>query len=124
MQHRRLVISFVLLVLFGIQPASAVRVLELLERSYELRLSDANLPRSAGDSVTFKACEECSTESIAVTASTGYFLAEQQVSLADFRQHAQGLAQQGADSRTLLMVHYDIDTRRATRLRMTTFQNH
>ena len=113
--------AFVLLMLVGIQSASAVRVLELLERSYELLLSDASLPRSAGGSVTFKACAECETESIVVTASTRYFLGDQTVSLAEFRQHAQALAQQGAEERTLLMVHYDIDTRRATRLRMTTF---
>ena len=122
MQHRSLVASCALLALVGIQPASAVRIVELVERSYELRLSDASLPLSVGGSVTFKACSECPTESIAVTQSTAYFLTKtQQVALADFRQHAQALVQQGAATRTLLMVHYDIDTRRATRLRMTTF---
>lgn len=121
MQHRYLVTSLVLLALVGIQPAWAVRVLELVERSYELWLSDASLPRSAGGSVTFKACSECSFESIVVTDSTRYSLGDLQVSLADFRQHAQSLVQQRAGERTLLMVHYDIDTRRATRLRLTTF---
>lgn len=121
MQHRNLVTSLVLLALVGMQPAWAVRVLELVERSYELWLSDASLPRSAAGSVTFKACSECALESIVVTESTHYSLGDLQVSLADFRQHAQSLAQQGAEERTLLMVHYDIDTRRATRLRLTTF---
>jgi hypothetical protein len=118
----RIFTAITILLLVGGQAAWAVRVLEQVESSYELSLADATLPLSSSGSVTFKACSECNTEAVPVTPSTSYFLVKQKVSLAQFNEQARLMrAQPGVAARTMLMLHYDIDTKRATRLVLETF---
>ena len=119
---QRTLISIMLLLLVGVHSAWAVRVLEVVESSYELRLTDASLPLSSSGSVTFKACDDCSIEAIPVTPGTRYLLNRQEATLTEFNEHARQVrAQPDVVARTMLMVHYDRDTRRATRLVIKTF---
>lgn len=119
--HRILTLITILL-LAGAQAAWAVRVIEQVESSYELGLGDATLPLSSSGSVTFKACAECTVQAVPVTTSTRYFLVKEEVSLAQFNEQARNMrSQPGVVARTMLMVHYDIDTKRATRLVLKTF---
>jgi hypothetical protein len=107
------------------QASWAVRVLEQLERSHELALSDVQLPGSTSGAVVFKACDTCSTESLAVTASSRYFVDKQQVTLAELKTQAAVISQSaGRDQPTLVMVHYDIDTNIVTRIRISTRNIH
>ena len=114
----RLLASITILLLVGLEPAWAVRVIELIEGSYELRLTDVTLPRSSSGSVTFKACESCSIQSLAVTPSTGYFVGASEVTLPELTEQA-GLAKQATNATgnwPQLMVFYSTDTKRVTRL--------
>jgi len=97
----------------------AVRVLEQLESSYELGLNAVDLPQSAAGAVVFKACATCTAQSMAVNASTRYFTGRQQVTLGELNQVAARLEQSatGGDD-ALVMVHYDIDTKVVTRIRI------
>lgn len=118
----RILASLTILLLVGVEPALAVRVLELVERSYELRLADVTLPRSAVGSVTFKVCPECTIESVPVTTGTRYFIGKQEATLAELTEQTRLASQRsGTGEPGILMVHYDIDTKRATRLVLRTF---
>ena len=70
----------------------------------------------------FKTCDTCSIESVPVTSSTKYFIGDREVALAELAEQARSVSQEpGAAEQTLLMVHYDVDTKRATRLILRTF---
>lgn len=114
----RLLTSMTILLLVSLEPAWAVRVIEQIERSYELRLADVTLPRSSVGSVTFKACEECSIETVPVTSSTSYFVGEREVTLAELTEQARfaGGNASATGNWTQLMVFYSVNTKRATRL--------
>jgi hypothetical protein len=103
------------------QASWAVRVIEQLERSYELALSDVDLPGSTSGAVVFKTCATCSTQSLAVTASSRYYIDKQQVTLAELKTQASVIGQSAArDQPTLVMVHYDVHTNIVTRIRIST----
>jgi hypothetical protein len=115
---QRLLTSITILLLIGLEPAWAVRVIEQLEGSYELRLADVTLPRSTAGSVTFKACDDCSIETVPVTASTSYFVGDREVTLAELTEQARAASQRSATNGnwTQLMVFYSATAKRATRL--------
>ncbi len=99
--------------------AGAVRVLEILERSYELRLSRVTLPESTNGSVGYSRCATCVREYKAVGAETLYFVDGEPVTLAQMRQHAARITRSsGSGELTLVVVHFDPSTEIATRIRI------
>jgi len=105
--------------LFAAANANAVRVLEILERSHELRLSRVALPESTNGTVGYSKCDTCAREFISVDGATVYLLNGQSVTLADMRlQAARILQSTAAGDMTLVVVHFDPDTEVATRIRI------
>jgi hypothetical protein len=101
--------------------AQAVRVLEILERSYELGLADVTLPQSANGQIGFKSCDTCARQYMPVSASTRYFLQGQPVTLTQLGQEANHIRNNaGAADRTMVVLHYDPETEVATRIRVDT----
>jgi hypothetical protein len=99
--------------------AQAFRVLEVLERSYELRLSQVSLPESTLGKIGYSSCATCARKSMAVSNDTLYFINGQKVTLAQMRQEAvRILRAAGTRNPILLVLHYDPDTEVATRVRI------
>ena len=97
------------------------RIVEELERSYELVLSETTLPRDAAGSIVFKECETCAIRSVRVNSDTTYFVNEAQVPFDDFARLAQDIEARGGDADTGVYVHYDIKTLRVNRVRVVEF---
>jgi len=105
--------------LFMVASANAVRVLEILERSHELRLSRVALPEATNGTVGFSRCDTCAREFLSVDSATVYLLDGKTVTLADMRLQAARILQSAAPGdMTLVVVHFDPDTEVATRIRI------
>lgn len=103
--------------LLGASASAQLRVIKQLERSYELALTDVTLPSSTAGTLIFKACEDCASESLQVTAETRYFLRESELSFEDFLLQADAILafdEEAADAG--LGVHYSIETGFVTRM--------
>jgi hypothetical protein len=101
--------------------AHATRVLEILERSYELALADVTLPQSSGGTISFKPCSSCVREHMSVTSSTQYFLGGQPISLTQLAQEVNRIRLAASTlNRTMVVLHYHADDKVATRIRVNT----
>ena len=101
--------------------AQATRVLEILERSHELALSNVTLPQSVNGNVSFKACDGCVREYMPVSGATTYYVGGLNVSLAQFTVEVNRIRQvSSTEARTMVMLHYDPETEVATRIRVRT----
>ena len=97
----------------------ATRVLEVLERSHELRLTDATLPQSTQGRMGFKTCESCAWDYMPVSESTLYFVGWRTATLGEVAEEAARIRRvQGASDSTLVMLHFDPKTEVATRIRI------
>lgn len=74
-------------------PASAARVLELIEDAYEVRAADVQLPTERGRTLYVKTCSVCAPTAMQVDEKTGFFDGGSTVAYSDFRE--------------LLRDHYD-----------------
>lgn len=102
--------------------AQATRVLEILERSYELALAEVTVPRSSPGSIGYKPCSDCAYEYMPVTGATTYYVGGQMVTLAAFNEEAARIRRlQGRSESTLVMLHYDPKSEVATRIRISSF---
>jgi len=99
--------------------ANAVRVIEILERSHELRLSRVTLPESVNGTVGYSRCDACAREYMSVDDATLYLLNGQVVTLAEMRLQAARILRsaQSADI-TPVVLHFDPATDIATRIRI------
>jgi len=99
------------------QVSFALRVLEQIERSYELSLDAVSVPRGATSAVIFRTCDTCSSQSLAVTASTKYFVDERELTHAEMLSAVDAIRlQPGGNDGTLVGLFYDIDTNVVTRI--------
>ncbi len=97
----------------------ALRIIEQTEESYELSLHDIVMPRSVGGSISFKPCEDCKTQSLRVSSATRYFVNRVELAFADFLRAVESIGQtNGGNAETAVYVHYDFDSRRVNRLRL------
>jgi hypothetical protein len=117
--------KFTILMLSGLAfaaiNAQAIRVLEVIERSYELVLTDVSLPQSTNGTVGYKACDACARQYMPVSGVTSYFVEDRMMTLAQFSAEVARIRQlPGASERTLVMLHYDPETEVATRIRVNT----
>lgn len=118
---RHTIALFTALALFAAS-AHAVRVLEILERSHELALADVSLPQSSGGMIGFKPCSSCAREYMPVNAQTTYTLSGQALSLAQLGQAVNRIRLNSNElGRTMVVLHYDVETEVATRVRIRTF---
>jgi hypothetical protein len=97
--------------------ASALKIYNQLEKSYELTLAGIILPNSTAGTVIFKPCDTCDTTSLQVDSKTRYFIDGKEYAFADFLRAAQNM-QQNVDksSRTAATIHYWIENQRVSRL--------
>ena len=111
---RQLLATFALLL--WIDSASAVRVIEQIERPVELTLDELNF--SAGGSVvSFSECATCGSSTHRVTDSTVYKVNGRTLPLADFLSVIGEIRQRpGADGKTFAVVFLDLESGRVTRL--------
>ncbi|HMB73160.1 MAG TPA: hypothetical protein VKQ06_06285 [Gammaproteobacteria bacterium] len=115
----KIAVSLVLGLALALGSAQAFRVLEVLERSYELRLTDVSLPRSDAEAIGYKPCTRCAYSYMHISGETTYHLGSRRVSLAELTEEAARIKRTaGASDRTLVMLHYDPQTGIATRIRM------
>ena len=111
--------TLLIAILLAAANAQAFRVLEILERSYELRLSSVSFPETTNGSIAYSTCATCSRGSMAVSAETLYFVNGQGVTLAVMRQEAARILRSArAGDPTLVVLHYDPKTEVATRIRI------
>ena len=82
---------------------------DVVSQAYEVALSDFRAPTTENGSATFKACNDCDTQLVRVTANTRYTLNGKTVRLVDFRK-----AIKRADDRETIPVivlhHLESDT--------------
>jgi len=96
---------------------AAARTLEILEGAYELALGDVALPSSAAGAAVFAPCEGCDTVRLQVSSRTRYVLGGRELALPDFLVAVERTRQAaGGNESTLVIVNYDLETHRVTRI--------
>jgi hypothetical protein len=111
---RKILLAITLL--FALDTASALRVLELVERAVELRLDELTLPSDSGGTVSFSECPTCGISTHRLTDSTVYRANGQTLPLAEFLLAAAEI-DEGPDGDTAVAtVYLDIATGRVTRI--------
>jgi hypothetical protein len=99
--------------------AFATRILDQVEKSYELALADIILPGNSAGTVIFKPCETCDTTSLQVDGNTRYFVDGTEYSFDDFIRIASDMKKDTRESlRIAATVHYWIKNSRVSRLRL------
>jgi hypothetical protein len=93
------------------QAARADRIVELVESSFEIPLSNAILPAGGVGDVSFKTCDKCDAKSRVLTPSTRFFLDGREVRAAAFIAAAAEVRErESRDPRSLLMLYVDKKT--------------
>jgi hypothetical protein len=114
--HTTAIVLFATLTMFA-SVAQGTRIIAQDEDAYELALGEVSLPGSESGTVIFKACDDCKTQAMRVTGTTIYQIKGRTVTLKDFTEAAEGFRKrQGATSRTIVYVFFDIRSRRVNRL--------
>jgi hypothetical protein len=97
--------------------SAAPRVLGQVEGAYELKFASVQMPLNATGSVTLRTCDTCQSLSHRVDADTTYALGSSQMPLPDFLALTQTFrASANASEQVLVMVFYDLETTRVTRI--------
>ena len=118
---KKLTIPLVLGFALAAGSAQATRVLEVLERSYELALSDVTVPQVSTGNVGFKPCDTCAYKYMSVSGTTLYYVGSQMATLATFSEEVARIRRMsGQSDRTLVMLRYDPKTEVATRISVAT----
>jgi len=107
-----LVATVALLVL---DTASAVRVLELVERAVELTLDDLSLPSDGGSTISFSECPTCGVSTHRLTDQTVYEVNRRPLPLVEFLSVAADLRER-QNSSAVATVYLDIASGRVTRV--------
>jgi len=109
----RLLLAALFLTLGLATSASATRVMQQPEDAYELSLGEVSLPQRVGGSVIFKPCPTCKTVGLRVTGDTRYFVAGEEVTVAELATLTAKL------SRTAnVTVFFDKESRFVNRLKI------
>ena len=115
----RAVVTLSILGLAIASNALAYRVVEQLEDTYELVLSDVRLPSGVTDSVDFRACDGCALLSLRVTHETTFYIDDILMSLGDFLDTAEIIRQStSADGDASVGVFFGIASQRVNRLKI------
>jgi hypothetical protein len=110
--------TFVTLALLtALQPATASRVVEQIERGVELTLNQLSLPSADGGTVSFRECTDCPIKTHVLMADAIFTTNGQIVGLPDLLRFAEDIEDRpSAAERTMAVVFLDIATNRVTRI--------
>lgn len=112
---RRAVVTLALLSM--LEPASADRVVEQVERAVELSLAGLTLPAGEGSTVSFRECEGCPLSTHRLTDETELRANGQRLPLPEFLLAAGEIkGKPGGADNALAFVFLDIKTGRLTRI--------
>ena len=112
---RKLLVTISLLLV--LDTASALRVIEQVERAVELTLGDLSLPDAEGGTVSFSECATCGISTHRLTASTVFQANRQTVPFAEFIRIAELIADKpNGKTSAIAVVFLDIETGRITRI--------
>jgi hypothetical protein len=111
---RKIIIALALLL--AVDTASAVRVIELVERAVELTLDELTLPSGSGSTISFSECASCGISTHRLTDQTVYQANRQTLPLAEFLAVAEEIRNAPNASIAVATVYLDIATGRVTRI--------
>jgi hypothetical protein len=119
---KQLVTISTILLLAYVGSASAYRVIEQTEESYELALADVTFPRSAIGSVRFKSCRECSFVSLRTTEKTNYVVNGATLPFTEFFELATDFREnRSVEGSTAVYIFVDIETQQIKRVALDHF---
>ncbi len=110
----RLLTTLALLGLFN--TAGAARLLEEVERPFEITVSQLTLPRETEGSLTLRACDTCRFSTYRLQGATKFVLDSREVMYAEFLSAVDALRASSAAERTVVSVFIDRTTERVTRV--------
>jgi hypothetical protein len=110
----RLVATLALLGLY--HTAGAVRVLDQLERPFEVSLAQLTLPRDTGGWLTLHECASCRFSTYQLEGTTKFVLDKREVAYADFMRAMDALRGSSAGDATVVSVFVDRTTEHVTRV--------
>ena len=106
---------FLALTLVALQ-AHAQRTLQVVESSFELRLTNTSLPAGGLGDMSFKTCDKCTTMSRVLTSSTQFFVGASPVTAANFMTTADEIRKaETTNPRSMIVLHVDIKTQNVNR---------
>jgi hypothetical protein len=94
--------------------AQAAHVVKILERSYELGLSEIALPTGGVGTITVMPCATCKRVAHTATGATVYFLGPTRVPFAEFAKAVD--AGRAAARGTFVGVYYDVESKHVNRV--------
>ena len=113
---RKLLVT-ISLVLLLIDTASALRVIEQVERAVELTLGELSLPSAEGGTVSFSECPTCGISTHRLTESTVFQANRQTVPFVEFMRIVELIADKpNGEDKAVAVVFIDIATGRITRI--------
>ena len=110
---RQILATIALLLL--IDTASAVRVLEQVERPVELNLSDIAFS-SGGTTISFSECAACGLSTHRLMDSTVYEVNDQALPLVEFLLAIEEIRDRNGDDKAFAAVFLDLESGRVTRV--------
>jgi len=110
---RQILATIALLLL--IDTASAVRVLEQVERPVELNLGDITFATS-GTTISFSECAACGLSTHRLMDSTVYEVNDQVLPLVEFLRVVGEIRDRNGDERAFAAVFLDLESGRVTRV--------
>ena len=110
MTFRTLMVA--LLLTLGLAASNAEAELIPVEESYELNAELVILPSTTSGALLLRSCAQCQVVSLQVDNETQFILGREPVTLSQFRRHGV--------MKGLLMVFYEHDSQRVTRVRLPT----
>ena len=117
---KRLSIIFFALACAFTSPSWGYRVLGEMESTYELELGEVGLPKATMGTVHFRVCEDCTSTSLQVNASTRYFVNGIQYELREFLEVVEEIKDTaGGNENSQVGLFYDKSTGRVSRLTVT-----
>ena len=103
--------------LAALATANATRVIEQVERGFELSLADLTLPSVPTGGMTFRRCADCAFTTHALTSSTQFLINNQDLPFEEFIRVAKDLrADRRTSEETFAGIFVDIDSGRVTRV--------
>lgn len=97
--------------------ANAFRVIEDVEGSVELGLSELTLPTGSNGNVQYRACANCTSVTQTVNDETVYRLNGQALGFPEFLAAIADIRKTpSVENRALAVVVYDLNTKRVTRV--------
>jgi hypothetical protein len=110
---------FALALLLSVHTASALRVIEQVERAVELTLADLDLPAQGGSTISFKECETCGISTHRLLDTTVFRANGQIVALVDFLRIADEISDKpNGEKNAIAVVFLDLATERITRIEL------